>query len=438
MTGSARTWAEVPRRSIRRPVAGARETLSSRAISHRACRFAVPLALALLAPAASTAAPIGFDAFLARAVAAEPAAREALVRQFVLERRAGEGLPIVEADGTVVFLYLAEGGEESVRLVGDFSPQSFFNPYWDAEGEPMERVGPLFYRRHDLETDARLDYAFRVDGELVPDPENPRRIFSGVAGGEVSELVMPEHRLPAAAEPREGVPRGTLEVVDEAWATPKVTVYLPPGYDPAGDYATLYTTDGAGWLELLRLPTLLDNLIAEGAIEPIVAVLVDAPEDRRAWHYFSPDYLAHFERVVAHVDRRYATRARPGDRVHAGTSSGGRAALFAGLERPELFARLALLSPELSGPLHVWSPWLTGRHAPDPSLEVFVSAGTYEPSIHQDALTIARYLEPKVARVTTRITHEGHSFGTWRGAAEQMLRWFFGSGRTAGGSAGAG
>lgn len=64
--------------------------------------------------------------------------------------------------------------------------------------------------------------------------------------------------------------------------------------------------------------------------------------------------------------------------------------------------------------------------------EVFLSAGTFEPSFHRDAVTLARYLEPRVARVTTRITHEGHSFGTWRGAAEAMLRWFFGSGRAGG------
>lgn len=391
------------------------------------------VALALLAPATATATPPStFADLLARAAAAEPAARDALVRAFVAERRAGEGLPVVEAEGSVVFVYLAEGGEESVRLVGDFSPRSFFDPYWHPEGEPMERVGPLFHRRVVLEPDARVDYAFRVEGELVPDPGNPRRIVSGVAGGEVSELVMPGHRLPAAAEPRPGVPRGMLEVVGEAWASPKVTIYLPPGYDPAGDYPTLYTTDGAGWIELIGLPTLLDNLIAEGAIEPVVAVLVDAAADRSAWHYLSADYLAHFERVVAHVDRRYATRERPGERVHAGTSSGGRAALFAGLERPELFGRLALLSPSISAPLHVWSPWLTGRHAPDSALEVFVSAGTYEPSIHQDALALAAFLEPKVARLTTRITHEGHSFGTWRGAAEAMLRWFFGKERTAG------
>jgi hypothetical protein len=89
-----------------------------------------------------------------------------------------------------------------------------------------------------------------------------------------------------------------------------VTIYLPPGYDAARDYSTLYTADGSAWVDYIGLPTILDNLIAAGAIEPVVAVLIDAAADRSAWYHFNADYLEYLKRVVTYVDDHYATRER--------------------------------------------------------------------------------------------------------------------------------
>lgn len=91
-----------------------------------------------------------------------------------------------------------------MRLTGDFRPRSFSNPYWDIVGEPMTRVGSLFYLRQMFEPDARLDYRFTVDGKPTLDPLNPRRIFSGTGEGDASELVLPAHRLQPQAVLVEG------------------------------------------------------------------------------------------------------------------------------------------------------------------------------------------------------------------------------------------
>lgn len=385
--------------------------------------------LASLALPASGAQASGFDAFLAAYRAAAPEVRETLTRELIERQTAAGGFPIASEDGEVVILYQAPGDEEDVRLVGDFLTRSFYNVYWQGLGTPMTRAAPgsrVFFARLAVEPDARLDYAFLVEGERLPDPLNPRRIFSGTGGGEVSELLMPGYRVDPALLAQEA-PRGTLHVVEEPWATPRVTIYLPPGYDPAARYPTLYTTDGSAWLELLGLPSTIDHLIAQRRIEPLIAVLVDVPEDRTLWHYYNPDFLDYFERVVGYVDQQFATRARADQRLHAGTSSGGRASLFLALERPDLFARAGALSPTLDGPISYWQPYLTGGRRPDPGLELWMSAGTYEGVVAQGVETMAEHFRGWELPVATHITHEGHSFGAWRNAAPRLLEHFFGA-----------
>lgn len=366
-----------------------------------------------------------FEDFLARYRAASPDERRAEAERFVAQRRSS-GFPLVEPGGEAVFVFMGDGTQREVRIVGDFLPASFYNPYWSTTGEAMEREGDVFFLRRRFERDARLDYRFVVDGEATLDPLNPRTITSGVGGGEASVLVMPGHRMPREVEPDPDVPAGRLVTVEEPWAAPEVRIYLPPGYDGRRRYPVLYTTDGPAWVDLLKLPTILDNLIAGGAIEPVLAVFVGVPEDRRAWHQFSEDFLAYLARVVAHVDATYATRAEATARVHAGTSSGGRMALVVGLRRPDLFQRVALLSPELSGPLHAWEPLLSGSSPLDRGLAVWLGAGTYEHAIHRDAELLAGVLRRRGIPVETLFTPQGHSFGAWREAAVAMLRHFFG------------
>jgi enterochelin esterase-like enzyme len=352
-----------------------------------------------------------FEAFRARLLAAAPDARAAIVEQF-----ASGGVPSIGEDGTVVFVHA--GAATEVRVVGDFRAKSFFKIDWDPLGEPMTQlVDGVWFATLRFPRDARFDYQIVVDGKAGPDPLNPRSIESGIAGPS-SELVMPDAR---AVAPRADVPHGTLEPITEAWATPKVTVYLPPGYDASRRYPTLYTADGSAWRDLVQLPGILDELIAARTIEPVIAVMIDAAADRTAWYMWNPAYLAYLDRVVAHVDRTYATRPEPQARIHAGTSAGGRASLQVGLARPGVFANIAMLSPSLVGPAHILEPYFRGAKPPPPSLRVWLSAGAYEGAICEDTRTMLRWFRASGIPAAAAFTREGHSFGTWRRAAREML-----------------
>lgn len=329
--------------------------------------------------------------------------------------------PSIAADGLVTFRY--EGDGTSVRIRGDFKPRNAFDSNWDEAGESMTPVAPgarAFVWRRRFEPDARLDYQFVIDGKPRTDPGNPR-VRNGAIYGQVSELVMPKYREPALLRRLGEPPRGRMVDVTEPWASPRVRVYLPAGYDPAKRYPVIYTADGAAWSDFIRLPQWLDLLSEQRRVHPAIAVMIDAPEDRRRWYAFAPDYLAYLDRVVGHVDANYATIRATEGRTHVGTSAGARAAMYAMLERPRLFGGAAMLSPSIGGPPSWYAAWFGGTRRPPRGLKVWISAGSYEGVIADDARMMEGYFRKAGASVRVRYAHEEHSMATWRDAVPSML-----------------
>jgi enterochelin esterase-like enzyme len=382
-------------------------------------------ALVLASCPAAAAGGGELDRFLAAYGAASAAHRPQLVETFRRVQEGRGGFPIRDAEGSVRFIWFGEPGTREVRLLGDFARRDAGAFAWDAEGLAMTRTGDLFHLGLRVEPDARLDYLFLVDGEPRLDPLNPRRIFSSAANAEASVLAMPAHRPHPASEPKSDVPRGRVVEIEADWAWPRVRVYLPPGHTPDRRYPVLVTSDGDDWIERIRLPAILDHLLAEGAIAPLLAAMIDAPPDRESWHLYNPDYLAHLRRVLAHVDRHHGGHPHPRARVHAGSASGARAALYAGLEAPDLVRGLALLSPSLVAPIHHLEPWLAGRRTPEPGLRVWMSAGTYDGYVASDTRTLHAWFERNRIHPVTLWLHQGHSFGAWREAAVAMLQHHF-------------
>ncbi len=134
-------------------------------------------------------------------------------------------------------------------------------------------------------------------------------------------------------------------------------VYLPPGYDDAGDrrYPAVYVLQGyTGHVAMWRnrsafrvpFPEAADSVFARGEAPPALVVYVDAwtayggsqfVDSAGTGRYHS--YLC--EEIVPWVDARYRTRAAPAFRAVMGHSSGGFGAMVAAMLRPDLFGALA-------------------------------------------------------------------------------------------------
>jgi enterochelin esterase-like enzyme len=116
-------------------------------------------------------------------------------------------------------------------------------------------------------------------------------------------------------------------------------VYLPAGYDPAGQtrYPVLYLLHGRGgsMKEWLKIKPDLDQMISARQIPPVIAILPGAPSSNRAGYYIDSRFtgagkLPPGERVetafttdlISYADARYHTLAGRAGRVSGGVFDG--------------------------------------------------------------------------------------------------------------------
>ncbi|GIH20637.1 alpha/beta hydrolase [Rugosimonospora africana] len=160
------------------------------------------------------------------------------------------------------------------------------------------------------------------------------------------------------------------------------TLYLPPGYQHGHDqhgpdqhgpdrYPVLYLLHGRGdsMNSFDRAVTMLDGLIGDGRVPPVIAVAPDAPWSGRAGWYVDSAYTgdigdgdrghgpgkpmetALVRDLVPAVDAAYRTIATREGRVVGGYSMGGAGALRLALAHQRLFAHALVLSPAVYVPL---------------------------------------------------------------------------------------
>jgi enterochelin esterase family protein len=161
------------------------------------------------------------------------------------------------------------------------------------------------------------------------------------------------------------VPHGVLQrleyhskAIDKAR---EVLVYLPPGYDGGtARYPVLYLLHGAGgdenvWPDRMQANVILDNLIADGELDPLVVVMPhgftnriatdDRPRTAGAYKTEMEEFAVDFvSDLVPLVESRYRVVADRAHRAIAGNSMGGGQALAIGLTHPEMFSTVASFS----------------------------------------------------------------------------------------------
>jgi enterochelin esterase family protein len=220
-----------------------------------------------------------------------------------------------------------------------------------------------------------------------------------------SPAVMPKrYALGPDSLPRDGVPKGRLEgpflfqskVL--AGTIRKYWVYVPAQYSPTKPAAVLVFQDGQRAVNpngVLRVPNVLDNLIAKREIPVIVGIFVtpgqrgneypdslgmNNPNNRSAEYDALGDAYARFvvDELLPEVGKRYALTTDPAGRVIGGASSGAIAAFTVAWERPEAFRGVVSLIgsfTDIRGG-HVYPDLV--RKADRKPLRVFLQDGVYD------------------------------------------------------------
>jgi enterochelin esterase-like enzyme len=331
----------------------------------------------------------------------------------------------VAPDRTVTFRY-RDPGATAVLCSVENVPQSLemkkdAEGVWTATTEPLP---PGIYRYH-----------FEINGVSFIDPANPWISNSQMRPASMLEIPGTGPELWDAADVPHGevhhhfytshIVQGLPNNQSDYW------VYTPPQYDPAKSYPVLYLlhgwTDNAyGWLYNGRANLILDNLLAQGRIRPMIVVMplgygdlafihskIDVWQDPPSIDHNRDLYeKAFLAEVMPRVQAEYKLSKDRRDHAIAGLSMGGLEAVTIGLAHPDYFGSVIGLSAAVQK--LDFAKQFTGLDAKTANLDLlWIACGTGDGLIGPNRKLVA-FLKEKQLPVTPIETPGMHTWLVWR------------------------
>ena len=271
--------------------------------------------------------------------------------------------PVVNADHSVTFTVKAPGTKKMVLVLSE-------------KKYKMQHHNDTFtYQTAPLPSEM-YTYYYLSDGKEMLDPENSRvtrdialKLNFFFVEGDVADYYIDKD-----------VPHGRI---DKVWypstlngmSQRRMFVYTPPGYDAdsTATYPVLYLLHGSGgdetsWADYGRACQIIDNMLHQGSIKPMIVVMpngnieMDAAPGESPYMNKKPtgnnisSWLGKFEKlfvpeIVKYVERHYRVKADKQHRAIAGLSMGGLHTLFIALNNPDMFDFVGLFSAQTSNML---------------------------------------------------------------------------------------
>lgn len=280
-------------------------------------------------------------------------------------------------------------------------------------------------------TDGPMDEGFHyyhltIDGGVFNDPGTKN--YYGSCRWE-SGIEIPAHDEDFYAMKQ--VPHGNVQQVyfysKSTDTHRRAFVYTPPTYGKdKKKYPVLYLQHGWGedetaWSNQGHANLIMDNLIAEGKIEPFIIVMTYGMTNDVKFGHIKEFTAKEFEKVlvdelIPYIDSNFRTQADKKHRAMAGLSMGGFETKLITLRRPEVFNYYGLLSG--------------GTYAPDDITDkkqvasIFISCGSKE---NPDGVTKAvNDLKAAGFKATSFVSPDtAHEFLTWRRSLYHMAQLLF-------------
>ena len=335
---------------------------------------------------------------------------------------------------SVVFMFYGEAN--SVQWAGDFNSWSQQEP--KAMGTRIEN-SEVWYSVISLPLDARVDYKIIVDGTWILDPDNEFRQMAGVGGGSYnSELRMPGYIEDTVGYERVDIPKGMLS---EAFSLRSnamhyeinYQVYVPENYEKLDNLPSLYVTDGHEYsrLELGNMISILDNLVADKKIEPLLVIFVDPrnPDDhnenRRMSEYVLNKAFVEFftDELIPEIDSKFKTSGDAANRGILGTSLGGLNSAYFHATANNYFKRIGINSPAFSYKEEIFDIYDTLQAIPS---NIIITTGTMYDT-QPSALRMKGIMERKGYPLLYIEVNQGHSWGNWEELLDDVLVHLYGN-----------
>jgi enterochelin esterase-like enzyme len=338
-------------------------------------------------------------------------------------------IPLI-AEDSVYFFY--KGSAKSVEWMGDFNGWGFQKNF--SNKGTLINGTDIWILKASFPKNARLDYKILIDGtNWILDPENKFQQWSGVGGGSPnSELRMPDWKEDPIQTERKNNQKGTL--ISDVLLNSKVlgyqitySVYLPYGFSKSEKLSSIYVTDGYEYLhpKLGNMSTVLDNLIEDKKIEPVIAVFIDhrAPIDRsnnRRMQELAMNakYLDFFtQELIPQIETAYPVIRDAQHRAILGTSMGGLTATYFAFTRPDIFGMAGIQSPAFYTRPQIYALCSTPAN---PKMKISMTSGVINDT-STESRKMKDVLEANSCVYNYREVNEGHSWGNWRRLIDDIL-----------------
>ncbi len=347
----------------------------------------------------------------------------------------------VNSDKSVTFRLFAPGAKR-VSVVTGSTAESFVS-----HDMSKDENGVWSWKSDVLPADL-YEYYFDVDG------------FRSVDTG--SRFAKPQRQVntslvlvPGSILDDRAVPHGdllTLTYHATALGTERrVFVWTPPGYNGQGEpLPVLYFYHGFGDTGLSavdqgRVPQMMDNLLAEGKIKPMLVVIPDTetdiaeatpenfpPQDRRKNFYPLNANAADrelMEDIIPLVSARFNVRQDASGRALAGLSQGGYQALYSGMHHLDHFGWLATFSGVTTAtvPDEGITRQLTQAQNVNKALKNFtVVVGEKDSVTGKDIAGLKTELEKEGVKFDYKMYPDlGHEMDVWRPAYAEFVQKVF-------------
>jgi enterochelin esterase family protein len=355
--------------------------------------------------------------------------------------------PEIHPDDKVTFRLFAPQVIK-VEVTGDFLPtQKMETPYGEFDTPGVAEMTKNAQGVWEFTTPQALapelySYSFVIDGVKVTDPNNVYMIRD--VASVTSVFIIGGGR--ANLYKVNNVPHGT---VARRWydsptlgQTRRITIYTPPGYEAGTEkYPVFYLLHGAGgdeeaWIALGRTAQILDNLIAQDKVKPMIVVMTNgnslqkaAPGESERGMYkptfmdetrMDGDFEAAFPDVMKFMESNYRTVENKANRAIAGLSMGGFHSLHISKEYPDKFDYVGLFSAAIIPPQEgvtskVYDNFdekLKRQFEQKPKL-YWIAIGNTD-FLFQANTDFRKLLDANKYPYTYRETGEGHIWKNWR------------------------
>lgn len=357
------------------------------------------------------------------------------------DRAVKEYVTGVNADNSVTFRLFAPAAKE-VKVFTGATPESYVS-----HAMSKDAAGIWTFRSEVLKPNL-YEYFFSVDGFRSIDTGSantkPQRQVN------TSQVLVPGSLLDVRAVPHGDV--RTLTYHSKALNSERqLAVWTPPGYDSSeAPLPVLYFYHGFGdsgrsAIDQGRIPQIMDNLLAEGKIKPMLVVIPDTetdtatttpesiiPQERRKVFY--PANAKAADRELIHdiiplISERFNVRKDAQGRALAGLSQGGYQTLVSGLGHLEYFSALATLSgvsmatvPDAEATAQLNKPQEVNRQLKNFTVVV----GETDSITGKDIAALKQTLEEKGIKFDyTRYPGLGHEMDVWRPAYAEFVQKLF-------------